>query len=130
MTLKPGSTGRKNSLIGMLVKPDGFSRSYAKNTGVLKKSLRNNSAPPEFTSLGSVIIRRSFGPGDAYAYQRLFLQAPEWKELAGYQNDWMKGCWLNKPELRICLYTEGDVTELICDTEDQFEAELDAIRRF
>src|SRR5690606_34477080 len=89
MTLKPGSTGRKNSLIGMLVKPDGFSRSYAKNTGVLKKSLRNNSAPPEFTSLGSVIIRRSFGPGDAYAYQRLFLQAPEWKELAGYQNDWM-----------------------------------------
>ena len=63
-------------------------------------------------------------------HQRLFLQAPEWKELAGYQNDWMKGCWLNKPELRICLYTEGDVIELICDTEDQFEAELDAIRRF
>jgi len=43
---------------------------------------------------------------------------------------WYFGNWANPKTLEIVSYAEGDITRTICDTEEEFIAELEKMQRF
>lgn len=70
-------------------------------------------------------INRSFAPGDRYLYDfNLCTDAKGWAQVDTRQDAAWFGTWASPSERRVLNFAEGDVTETICDTDDEFAAEL------
>ena len=91
----------------------------------IKKALAKGRVPPERSASGAVVKRSTAGSLDYDRYGRIFLSS--------YQLLYCDGAsavWKSDADRVIVTYTEGDIVELICSDEQQYEIELDVIARF
>tara|TARA_R110002167_G_scaffold204404_1_gene408446 strand:+ start:10794 stop:11072 length:279 start_codon:yes stop_codon:yes gene_type:complete len=75
----------------------------------------------ELSKFGSQIDRSLVMVGDSFAYQNRFL-TPEWDVL--FVPNSYQGIWINRAQLKLCSYTEGDIVITSAKDADSFQREI------
>lgn len=87
-------------------------------------------AEPERTTSGAVIRRSSIASGDANSIARRTRSEDGWVRYGTCEDAWYFAVRVNPTKLETMTYAEGDITHVICESQDQFMAELKAMAVF
>ena len=76
-------------------------------------------------------VERTFEPGDRYEYDfGMCSAAYGFAQVDTSQDASYFGTWANPFSLTIINYCEGDVTKTVCDTPEEFVAELEQMKQW
>ena len=87
-------------------------------------------AEPERTTSGAVIRRRSIEGGDATSIARSTRSEDGWLRYGTYEDAWYFAVRINPGKRETMTYAEGDISHVICASDEQFMAELKAMAAF
>jgi hypothetical protein len=87
-------------------------------------------AEPERTVSGAVIRRSNIAGGDASSIARLTRSEDGWLRYGTNEDAWYFAVRINPEKYETMAYTEGDISHVICDSHEQFMAELKAMATF
>ena len=76
-------------------------------------------------------IERSWRDTERYEFDfKLCTREKGWKQFDTTQDAWYFGVWVHPEKCEIITYAEGDITRVICPTEESFHAELKSMAQF
>ena len=101
---------------------------YLQQIRLLEAHLPN--APQERNHNGSTIVRSFIANGDTGSTAAMRPSAEGWMRYPTSQDAWYYGVWINPRKRETLTYAEQDVTHVICETQDQFLAELKDLANF
>lgn len=85
---------------------------------------------PEVNVRGNT-IERSWQDTDRYKFDfKLCTREKGWKQFDTTQDAWYFGVWVHPEKKEIITYAEGDITRVICPTEESYHAELKSMAEF
>ena len=85
---------------------------------------------PEVNKRGNT-IERSWRSTERYEFDfELCTSRNGWKQFDTQQDAWYFGVWVHPEKREILTYAEGDITRVICPTEESYHAELKSMTEF
>jgi hypothetical protein len=85
---------------------------------------------PEVNERGNT-VERSFRSTERYEFDfKLCTREKGWKQFDTKQDAWYFGVWVHEEKREIITYAEGDITRVICPTEESYHAELKHMAEF
>ncbi len=85
---------------------------------------------PEVNERGNT-IERTWRSTERYEFDfELCIAQLGWEQYDTVQDAWYFGIWVNKEKREILTYAEGDITRVICPTEESYHAELASMAEF
>ena len=77
------------------------------------------------------IIERSWRLTNRYEFDfKLCTSEEGWRQFDTNQDAWYFGVWVHPEKREIITYAEGDITRVICPTEESYHAELKSMAEF
>ena len=97
---------------------------------VLEKRLEDGDYVPELNERGNTIAR-SFHSTERYLFDfQLCSREKGWEQYDTSQDAWYFGVWVHPEKREIVTYAEGDITQVVCPTEESYHAELASMAEF
>lgn len=89
-----------------------------------------SDAPPERRASGALVHRSFISNGDTGSTAHMRPRSEGWLRYPTSQDAWYYGVWANPVKLQTLSYCEQDVTHIVCETQEQFDAEMADMARF
>ena len=99
-------------------------------TGVEKIDRQFNAVSQERTTECGNRLIEIFHPEDRYIFDFAPEFLDEWTQLDTDQDAPYFGVWVNKSKRLVLTYCEGDVSLVICEDDEHFDAEVGSLCRY